>query len=262
MISQQRPPDCLSDLRLDQLLSRELTGALEQITRAHVAACPLCERRCAELLADRERFADEAPTFEGLLDPSVSRGLPPRGGPARARASRRWLSTLAWPAAALLALGIGVQRLLRDAELGGATAPAAATRTKGSGAALGFVVRRRERSFTGEAGQVLHPGDVLRFTLSSATPLYAGVWGIDAVGRPSSYQASPELALLPAGQRQPFPEAVELDDSLGEERLLLVYCSTQVAVAEISRALAVSTAAPLLPGDCRSEALSIVKALP
>ena len=262
MISRQRAPGCLSDLRLDRLLSHELSGAEEQATQAHLAGCAVCEGRRAELLADRGRFATEAPPLEALLAPSLPRAVPLRAGSAPGGGSRRWWSSLALPAAALLVLGIGFARLLRDAEPGSAPAPAAATRTKGGGPIFGFVVRRAERSFVGEDGQVLHPGDVLRFTWSSATPMYVGVWGIDALGQPSPYQLGPELALLPAGQRQPLPEAAELDDSLGPEQLLAVYCTTPVTAAAVSRALGTSVQAPPLPGDCRSQVLHIVKALP
>ncbi|MET0413705.1 MAG: hypothetical protein ABW217_20515, partial [Polyangiaceae bacterium] len=110
--------------------------------------------------------------------------------------------------------------------------------------------------------QVLHPGDVLRFTLSSARPVYAGVWGIDALGRPSLYQTQPELALVPAGQRQALPEAVELDESLGEERLVLVYCESAAPAAAITSALAASAVSPQLPAGCSGESLGIRKALP
>jgi hypothetical protein len=158
------------------------------------------------------------------------------------------------PAAALLALGAGLSVLLPER---------AGTLAEGSGARFGFLVRRGERSFPGVAGQVLHSGDMLAFTLSSRVPLYAGVWGVDALGRPSPYQGDQQLALVPAGQRQPLlPEAVELDDSLGEQRLVAVFCSRQLSQSEITAALAASASSPRLPAECASESLDVVKAPP
>jgi hypothetical protein len=168
------------------------------------------------------------------------------------------------PVAALLALGVGLGTLLR-APGEPARGPEVAdtdTRGQGSRAAFGFVVRRGDRIFAGEPGQVLHSGDVLRFTLSSASSRYAGVWGVDALGRPSPYQGGQQLALLPAGPHQPLAEAVELDDSLGEERLVAVFCSRQLPASEITAALAASPSAPQLPVECASESLAIVKAPP
>ena len=56
---------CLSDLALDQLLTGESAGSLaEQTRRRHLAQCPACAARLAELereaamfLADRPRLA-------------------------------------------------------------------------------------------------------------------------------------------------------------------------------------------------------------
>jgi len=187
-------------------------------------------------------------------------GLPKRAEQGRARR----LGRFALPAVALLALGVGLSVLLPEAEPSRAPAEQseAGTRAQGSGARFGFVVRRGERSFPGAAGQALHSGDVLSFTLSSRAPLYAGVWGVDALGRPSPYQGGQQLALVPAGQHQPLPEAVELDDSLGDQRLVAVFCTRQRPQSEITAALAASASSPRLPAECASESLGIVKAPP
>jgi len=263
MIPRQRSESCLSDAKLDQLLAADLSAAAEHAARAHLASCSVCEQRHRELALDRAEFAARAPAFEtisGRGPASAPASRSPRV--AREPGSRRWLRQLALPAAALLALGIGLRSVLRDGQPGerAASAPPEVTRTKGSGVSFGFVVRREGHNFVGEPGQQLQPGDVLRFTLSSAAPVFAGVWGVDASERWSSYQTSPLLAPLGAGQRQLLPEAVELDQSLGQERLVAVVCSAQHVVAEIDAALAAAPGASALPADCQSESLSIVKA--
>jgi len=268
MTPRRQSPDCLSDLKLDRLLSGELSTELEGAARAHLAGCPECTARRLELSADRLSFAESAPALD-LPGPErpVNARLPE--APARiVPARRRWIGGVALAAAAMLAFGVGLTQILHErGGVDGSPAPAAgATRTKGGGVTFGFVVRRGDRTFAGEAAQTLHPGDLLRFTFGAASPVYAGVWGVDAEGRVSSYQQSPELARLPAGQSQPLPEAIELDESLGAERLVAVHCSAPHSVADITAALGASAAAPRVPADlpagCESESLTIVKVQP
>lgn len=249
----RRGAECASDLQLDRLCTAELSPAVERALRAHLASCSACALRHAELEAEREGFAEQEPVPEALLASPAQ-----RRGAGRARAP--WLGRLVLPAAAVLALGVGVTALLRERSEPPEPSPVESTRSKGSGAAFGYVVRRGERTFAGEPGQVLQPGDVLRFTLSSALPGYAGVWGVDALGRVSPYQTSAQLALIPAGQQQALPEAAELDESLGAERLIAVVCAHPVPASEIGAALAAAPGAPRLPDGCASESLAIVKA--
>lgn len=245
--------ECVSDLQLDLSFHGELPAAAEQALRAHLAGCAACAERQAELEAERASFAQQAPALGELLGAPAAKRAP------RRQSARGWLSRIALPAAALLALGVGLTALLRE-QRARESVGTEISRTKGSGAAFGFVVRRGERTFAGEPDQVLHPGDVLRFTLSSAAPSYAGVWGVDALGQVSPYQTSAQLALVPAGRQRALPEAAELDESLGAERLVAVICSRPVSAGEVSAALGADPAAPRLPDGCSSESLSVVKA--
>jgi hypothetical protein len=246
MQAQRREPPCLSDLRLDQLLAGELSGETERLARAHLGDCVACEQRRISLAADRQSFAEQAPDFQRLMTPKR---------PRRAQVAAFVLS-----AAALLVLGVGLE-LGKDRQLGGSTT-SLATRTKGGTPVLELVVRRGDQSFWYESGQALHPADQVRFTVSSAQPLHVGVWGIDALGRASSYHGSAELSNVEAGVRQPLPGAVELDESLGEERLVAVFCLTTVPGAELAAAITRSPGAPSLPAECTYQSLGIVKVLP
>ncbi|HEU4581382.1 MAG TPA: zf-HC2 domain-containing protein [Polyangiaceae bacterium] len=250
----RRGSECASDLQLDQLFTGELSAAAMRTLRAHLASCSACAGRYAELDAERAGFAEQEPGLEELLGSPLEQRVP---RPPRAL----WLGRIALPAAAVLALGVGWTVLLRErSDQNESESPVESTRAKGAGAAFGFVVRRGERSFAGEPGEVLHPGDVLRFTLSSALPSYAGVWGVDALGRVSPYQAGAQLAFVPAGRQQALPEAAELDESLGSERLIAVVCSRPVPASEVGAALGADPGAPRLPDGCSSETLAIVKA--
>jgi len=253
----RREPPCLSDLRLDQLLSGELTGECEQLTRAHLATCARCEDRRLELSADRAAFAQKELSFDALL--AARRATAGRARPGASRWRSPAVAGALTLSAALVALGVGLGRLplsgdspARETSLG--------TRSKGAGATIAYVVKRGSESFWGEPGQVLAAGDELRFAVSSDRPLYAGVWGVDALGKTSAYHGSPELAKVDAGHRQPLPGAVVLDDSLGEERLVAVFCARPVPGAELASAVASAPSAPRLPAACSYELSSIIKA--
>ena len=273
-MERQRLAACLSDLRLDQLLSGELDAVLKRAAEAHCAECALCQGRHQQLRIDRENFATAVPPFEELMRrPRARQHVDATFRPRSRAPATRWLGYAGGlAAAAVLALVIGLEHrgqgpvhLPISGEVGGEAEPGEAgeTRTKGSGVALGFVVRRGGQVFSGEAGQTLHPGDQLRFMLTSERAVYVGIWGIDAAGVVSAYHASgAELSKVPAGRRQPLSNAVELDDTLGEERLVAVFCTSKVRSAEVAAAIDAAPAAARLPEGCAREVLSIVKALP
>jgi len=252
----------LSDLRLDQLLSGELSGEREQRVRAHLATCARCQDRQLELSADRAAFVQKELSFDALFASRRATVVGVRPGLARGGASR-WRSPVLAGAltlsAALVALGVGLGRLQPSSD-SPAGETSLGTRSKGSGATISFVVKRGSESFWGEPGQVLAPGDELRFAVSSDRLLYAGVWGVDALGKTSAYHGSPELAKVEAGHRQPLPGAVVLDASLGEERLVAVFCAKPVPGAELASAVAAASSAPRLPAECTHELMHIIKA--
>ncbi len=265
-VERERLDTCLSDLRLDQLLSGELDRVLARAAEAHCAECSLCRSRHRQLAQDRDSFVTAVPPFEALMHRPPARQ---HADAASRAAAPRWLGYAGGlAAAAVLALVIGLEQRGQgpvESPISGEVEPGEAgqTRTKGSGEALGFVVRRGERVFVGEPGQTLHPGDRLRFTLTSERAVYLGIWGIDARGLVSAYHPpGAELSRVPAGRRQALPNAVELDDTLGEERLVAVFCTSRVGSAEVAAAIQAAPGAPRLPKGCTHETLSIVKALP
>jgi hypothetical protein len=246
------------------------------------------------------RFAERVPELGALLatpprpaasmrapsSPAATAAAPASPGPSplslferardrRARRSRVW-AVVSFAVAAVVALGVGLRGLERDSDESGGRAvrdeaardgaaqdaASSGFRSKGGGLALGFVVRRAERDSEGHAGDVLHPGDVLRFTLGSSRAGYAGVWGIDAKGSVSALGSAEALVPVAAGPRQVLPGAVELDDTLGEERLVAVLCAHPLSIAELSAALAAPANAVRLPPGCSSDTLPIRKARP
>jgi anti-sigma factor RsiW len=228
MLKRQRAPlpeGCLSDLTFHTLEAGELTLDADQA--AHLATCPRCSARKAELTR---------------IHGTLSAGLPelapwslPSAAPKQSARSLRYAPALALAAAALLALWTGRE------------GPATDTRSKG-GVALDWYVRRGTQVLPSEAVTAARSGDVLRFVVSSSERPFVAVYAATAEGLSVYYPPSAEAARLPNGAREvPLDGAVELDDSALDEQLIAVFCADSFLVHALMDA--VSAGAPL-PGGC------------
>lgn len=259
-MKRRQSEDCLSDLRLDRWLARELSPREQQELEAHLARCVSCRERRVELEEEQRRFGQSAP---GLAAASRLRVVAPGPGviPLRAPGARgRWLAG-AGALAAVAALALLVTRTAPSPVSPSATdARSHGVRTKGGAASLGWVVRRGSQVFAGHPDLSLRPGDALRFTVSAREPVYVAVLGLDAAGRLSVYHPEGDrLSKVEAGQEQPLPAAIELDATPGEERLIAVFCDSDVALAPITLALERSPAAPAFPQGCTLERWTLKK---
>src|SRR6185295_14637782 len=91
---------------------------------------------------------------------------------------------------------------------------------------LDFFVQHQGRVRAGADGEIVAPGDALRFVYSAGRPLYLAIAGVDAAGRIDLYHAS--KAREPAGSEVALPSAVQLDDRLGEERFHALFCDEPI----------------------------------
>jgi hypothetical protein len=236
---------CVSDLVLDRLRIGELLPSSE--AAAHVAACSDCAARAAALRGDMQQFVDE-------------QFVPGLAADARKRARGRRLmlpvaSGLLAAAAALL-LFVNVR-------------PSPVSRTKGKGA-LDLVVRRADGHVEPVvAGTLLHPGEAVRFIISTDTAGYLAIVGADAHKVVTAYEPmSGEARSIAAGPRQIIDGSVVLDDALGAERMIAVVCARPVPVATVTaaaeKALARADGDPrhmsALDLDCRQLSFVIEKA--
>ena len=233
-----RAANCLSDLLLDRWRVRELSEVEEASVKAHVRACAACARRKVEL-------AKEA------LDFDVPLRLPRR---AR-RSLRRSLPLAAAAAAASLLL------FLPSTDSPG-------IRTKG-GASLSVVARRADGTIAPVLpGDTLAPGDAIRFEVRTGEPAIVAVLGIDAAGAVTPYVD--EVAIESEGP-QLLPGAIRLDETLGPERIVALFCSEPVgrerlieAGAEALRQARWDPAGELVIGlpECTQASILIRKARP
>jgi hypothetical protein len=133
------------------------------------------------------------------------------------------------------------------------------TRTKGN-PTIGFYVKHGDAVRRGGAGEVVFPRDALDFTASTDRPRYLAIISIDGAGVASAYYPGGAIAShLPAGQDQLLPLSVALDDTLGIERLVGVFCDVALPIAQLRDAIAHGVA---LPAGCSADALTIEKRAP
>ncbi|MDH5675236.1 MAG: zf-HC2 domain-containing protein [Myxococcales bacterium] len=218
---------CPSDLRLDRLVAGELEAEDRAQLGHHLEQCSACARRHGDFADAARRFAEHGESFDQLRV-RVQRRREGRQA-SRRRTRGLWgVSALAAAAAVALAVQGGLP-------LG--TATEATTRSKGK-ARIGFYVKRGERVVEGGADTILHPGDRLRFVLSTPRPRYLALLNRDGRGA-SVYYPSGERALpLPAGHDRALDFSVELDDYLGDERVFALLCSEAFPVEPLRLALA------------------------
>lgn len=239
----ERTAACVSDYAFDRWLAGALQAEERAAAEAHVASCARCERRLAQL--EGERVAWHA----APLAPLTRQPAPSRVAPVRKRAA------LYAAASSALALAAAALLFLRPAP----RAPEGGTRAKGP-RSIGFYVKHGAAVRRGAHGEVVAPGDALRFTYSSERRGYLAVLSFDGARRASVYYPSDAAHTVPIepGRDVPLPISTVLDGVLGQETLLGVFCETAVALEPLRRALEADPRAPPPPG-CTIDRLAIEK---
>ena len=214
---------CPSEFALERWRFGELAATPEEAPLiAHIEACPACRRRHAELAEA------EAPPFDS--ETIWAKAL--AGGAVRATFPRtRWnRTTFRWLAAALAsaALATTLVVVLRH--------PTPDTLAKGSSWQLGVIAKTRDGSLLRlDPGAPLSPGDRLRFEVFTSWPKAdIALVMLDSAGKVSQLAPADGRSLaISGGKRILLKEAVELDGSLGAERIVLVACNRALQVAEV-----------------------------
>lgn len=222
-----RPEACLSDLSLDRLRIGELASAEADEAQRHLAGCAECASRLEALRDDASRFSDAIwPAREAQL--------------VQRRARRGWARPASISAISALAASVLVV-------LAWPSQPA--MRTKGADALALFVRHSDGRVESVLPGGRLSPGDVIRFEVTSDRAGVVTVLGIDAAQAVTPYVPASALGPgLAAGRSWILDEAIELDGTLGPERIVAVVCEAERAkadlLAEARRALAAANGDP------------------
>lgn len=257
-----RGPDCLSDLRIDRWLARDLPAPDHAAARAHLAGCPTCAARAAHLEATRDRTASgAAAAWESICRGAAAAGGDHGGGgiiggeaPSVAR-RRWWAPPLLAACAAVVVIALFARPRTRPGVDG------TGERSKG-GARLGFFVKHGDRVRRGGASEVVSAGDSVRFTVSAREPLYVAVLAVDARGVATLFFPADGrmMARLPAGQDVELPSATQLDDAPGAESVHGLFCRDPIDLAQTRVELQARPARLAVPPGCTADHLTWTKA--
>lgn len=235
-------PACLSALQLDRWMMGELGEPQSGVIGAHVAGC----RRCGEVVDHlrAERDGTRLPPLR--LVPSTDAAGP--AGSSRPRRASWRLSAAA--AAAGLAAAASVLLLLWPAER--------TERTKGSAFALGMYVQHGSEVRRAGPGEVVAPGDAVRFAVTTPAGGYVAVLSLDPKGRGSVYYPlGARAAPVAAGAEVLLPLGTRLDGTLGEERIMALFCTSAVELEPVRAGLEGGN--EHLPVGCQVARWSFVK---
>lgn len=209
----QRMWSCPSDFTLERLRQRELVGPAADAASGHVGGCVSCGGRLEALAAPPPALDLEAIWRRAEASPW-------RGRLANLLRFRFVAVTLAATTAALALW------------LGGPT-----TISKGPPWTLALIARSGDGSVARIApGAALHRGDRLRFEVSTTwSSGHVVLLSLDSRGKVSLLApSSGDAVAVPGGRRTLLDGAVELDDAVGAERVLLVGCRRKVPVGLVA----------------------------
>lgn len=249
------PEGCISDLTFDEWRAGELEPERIEQLEQHLETCRRCQRRHDAIEAQAERFLEQFPELELPSQPAAK--------PARVISlEHKRARYLAWGSGiAGLAAAAAAFALLLSSPHGSAPDAGYTTRTKGS-SRIGFYVKHGDQVRRGGDGQVVQPGDQLRFSVTSNAPQHMAILSLDGANVASVYYPDgPSSVEVGAGRDRPLDKSVLLDDTLGEERLWGIFCPEPFALEPLRTMLARDGRLPELP-RCTVDELSIVKEAP
>jgi hypothetical protein len=225
-------PACLSAYRLDCFRLSALTAEEEAAVRAHLDGCTRCRTALEAQQKDAADFAASAP-------PLQKRPAPRRIGV--------W-ATAATALAATLLITLW---------------PHAGVRRKGPPVSVGMYVQHGQAVRRALPGEVVAPGDALRFVYSSAEPAYLAILSVDGAGTASVYFPDGPLAVsMPMAEEAALPLGTQLDGVLGAEEVVALFCQQPLQLEPVRQALqATPSVLPQLPG-CRLATFPFTKRTP
>lgn len=234
----------LSSETIDLLLLSALASSEANEAKAHLDDCSLCKQRWLELNEDSQKFKQYV--FARTLPQVEARLSESRPGFFERFKLQLLLPALGVATAAALALtfaaGPGTQTE-DDIYIG----------VKGLEPTFEvFAQREAGASFAVKADTALKPKDKLRFVVTPGQAKYVLVASVDGKGTFSVYHpfgaAESEKLTGQVPRRLELGSTVELDDTMGTEKLVVVLSDAPVKAEAVKAALLTSPAAPKLEG--------------
>jgi hypothetical protein len=219
---------CYSALQFDRFLTGELDRQEAERVRGHLAECG----RCAAALDQLQKASEER------LPPLRVMPLP-----ARSRVPIRAVA-----AAVGLTAAASVLLVVRSA----------GTRLKGSGFSLGMYVDHRGEVRKAAPGETVAAGDAVRFAVTAPFDTHVAILSLDPKGHASIYfPAGRRAELVHAGADVALPLGTRLDETVGEERIIGLFCSSAIELEPLR--LQLERGDPAIPHGCQVTRWSFVK---
>jgi hypothetical protein len=215
----------VSALAMERWVAGELELPDVRTATEHVVECGACRERYERLMVEDARFI-ASPQLASRVDSIVVAAL----REARARTRRRTAGALM--ACATLAVAFVV---MSHHERSRADEPASAARRKG-GTSMAIVLQdARGRVATLADGDLARPGDAIRFQVTTGAAADLVVLAFDR-RQVSVYAPQPgagEAVRLEPGRVVTLDGSIVLDDTLGPERVVAVFCAHPRALDEL-----------------------------
>ncbi|MBL8910641.1 MAG: hypothetical protein JNM17_08070 [Archangium sp.] len=232
----------LSSETIDLLLLSALSAPEANEAKHHIDSCESCRTRWRELNDDKARF--EQFVFARTLPKVEARVAASRGSFFDRFKLKLLIPTLAVAGAAaavVLTTGPGTQTE-DDSYVGmkGFASPSFEV----------FAMRGAGAAFAVKDDTVLHPSDRIRFVVSPAGAKYLMVASTDGAGVFSVYHpfGAAQSHPVEGKAKVELPGAVELDDTLGAEKIVAVFSDAPITAAQVEAALKLDAKNPKLPG--------------
>ncbi len=232
----------LSAQSLDLLLLKSLSAPEQKSAEAHLESCAECKQRWAELTEDSQKFTQ-------FVFPRTVEKVEARVAPQSI--FERFRLAIALPVlGAVAAVIVGVVLTRQTVSTG---ADEGYIGIKGAGPSLEvFALREGDHLFKVKEGTALKAGDKIRFIVAPGSAKYLLIGSRDPNGAFSVYHpfgAQQSEPIDPQGPRRlEVPGSVELDDSVGQERLYAVFSEAPVTAEQLKQAIPADGQMPQLPG--------------
>jgi hypothetical protein len=223
------PSEHVSERQLDEWLGDALSDSERARIDQHLSHCAACRTRKQTIESANAQSHAQAPTFQR--------------------------SKLAWLGAPLLAACAALAFLaLRPST----RAPSDHTRSQGA-PRMGYYVKRGQDVSRGERRGTLHPGDALRFVYSADREYHLAIFSADARGVAVYFPSGPSAERVSAGQEVGLDFSVELDATLGRERVTALFCPEPFDIATVQELLSSGGSLPEPLALCQSVSFDLNK---
>jgi hypothetical protein len=238
----------LSSETIDLLLLSALDAKESNEAKAHLDDCTMCKERWRELNEDKKQF--EQFVFARTL-PKIEERVAKQSLLSRFT-WQRWVPALGLAAAAAVAVMVMPRHEGDNGDTSGQTEDDIYVGYKGNSPRFEVFAKRDTNTFQVKAGSQLKAKDRIRFVVNPAGAKYVLIASRDAKGAFTVYHPYGATESAPVDPSQPhhleLPNAVELDETPGLERLVAVFSDAPVKAADVEAALKANPSSPPLQG--------------